>query len=197
MDSPLSTTANITGILTFAAAIVFFIYARFQIIKTGREEFVSILSSVEPSIYEAGRLMNFGHSDRVVSSQIEILTRELWSVEKRIMALLDEIRGYGITQFPPFEDVFRTTALPEEPTVGIPDPPALDVRGGMPRFKLLYIVLRISSLISLWILSRGFFIGSPRTWRWYRDREKVLELTRKREGLRSKLLLYMLCALDR
>ncbi|KAI0550216.1 hypothetical protein F4679DRAFT_583709 [Xylaria curta] len=41
-DSPLSITASVTGILTFIAAVVAFIYVRYQTVIHGEEEIATI-----------------------------------------------------------------------------------------------------------------------------------------------------------
>jgi hypothetical protein len=48
-DSPLSITANVTGILTFAAAILAAIYVRYNTLRNGQLERATILKSVEDS----------------------------------------------------------------------------------------------------------------------------------------------------
>ncbi|KAI8952052.1 hypothetical protein F4801DRAFT_542700 [Xylaria longipes] len=49
-DSPLSITASVTGILTFLAAIVAFIYVRYQTLIHSEEEIKTIVNSVESGI---------------------------------------------------------------------------------------------------------------------------------------------------
>ncbi|KAK6217705.1 class II myosin [Pestalotiopsis sp. IQ-011] len=45
-DSPLSIVASVTGILTFIAAIIGFVYVRYRILNNGKQEIVSTKESV-------------------------------------------------------------------------------------------------------------------------------------------------------
>jgi hypothetical protein len=55
-DSPLSITASVTGILTFVAAILAFIYVRYLTLRNSKDEMNSILISVTASIGETNRV---------------------------------------------------------------------------------------------------------------------------------------------
>ena len=51
-DSPLSIVASVTGILTFTAAILAFIYARYLTLRNSRAEMVKVFFSITTSLQE-------------------------------------------------------------------------------------------------------------------------------------------------
>lgn len=52
-DSPLSITASITGILTFGVAILAFVYVRYNTLRNGENEMMTVLESVSAALAEA------------------------------------------------------------------------------------------------------------------------------------------------
>lgn len=70
-DSPLSITASITGILTFLAAIVAFVYVRYNVLHNGAEEVRNISDSVSASVNEARKFETLTKLDARVSERQE------------------------------------------------------------------------------------------------------------------------------
>ncbi|KAI3327209.1 hypothetical protein HD806DRAFT_386625 [Xylariaceae sp. AK1471] len=168
-DSPLSITASITGILTFVAAIVAFLYVRYQMLKNSNEERRTIMTSVESSVQDTNRMAStvFPGNPRVME-EFQRLTADLNSVELEIIALT--IRGLpsGSQQSLYFDS--QLASLVE-------------------RFSIYQVAPLMVGVIRL-------VTGSPISWHWYRVRGKVLELMRTREALRSRQYSYILQALD-
>src|ERR1700743_3219735 len=90
-DSPLSITASVTGILTFAAAILAFIYVRYLTLRNSNDEMNSILISTSASVEETDRLGTLIHSIKAATqhdaSQWQLLEDPLTQLEKSMNAL--------------------------------------------------------------------------------------------------------------
>ncbi|KAL1859621.1 hypothetical protein Daus18300_009486 [Diaporthe australafricana] len=85
-DSPLSITASITGILTFVVAILAFIYVRYNTLRNGEAEMMTVLESVSAAIDEARPVaQGWGDAEEPDHFVQKILT-DLYSIEIEILA---------------------------------------------------------------------------------------------------------------
>lgn len=96
-DSPLSIVASVTGILTFVAAILGFIYIRYSILHNGREEMISILMSAAETIQDTRPLAQ-ASSQREPEHGFDSdlrnnLIQELYSIELAILVLYMNVYG--------------------------------------------------------------------------------------------------------
>src|ERR1700722_15798467 len=109
-DSPLSITASVTGILTFVAAILAFIYVRYLTLRNSKDEMNSILISVTASIGETNRVRASIQSAEAKAShgrdnasqpriledtltQLETTIGDLYLVEMKILSSFMETYG--------------------------------------------------------------------------------------------------------
>ena len=97
-DSPLSITANITGILNFIAAILAFVYVRYNTLENSMRELDNIQESVNVTLEETKSMLATqslaGRTDQ--GSDIEWLhniIRDLYHTEMTIMRHILIVRG--------------------------------------------------------------------------------------------------------
>ncbi|KAL2065245.1 hypothetical protein VTL71DRAFT_2914 [Oculimacula yallundae] len=195
-DSPLSITASIAGILTFAAAILAFVYIRYNTLKDGYAEMDTIFKSVESSLDDT-RMMKTANPDGHLGS----ILKDLFRLERRIMAEL-----LKVYQNPQANAVIEVLDLEEAALV---DPQGIAAPIARKKGRLGRLLLRVSRLV-LWartieqifisvdpeIMALGWRIlvfvrhlgMTPFLLRWYMTRDKVLVMTRRRESLRSRML---------
>lgn len=112
-DSPLSIAANIAGILTFVAALLAFIYARYVILRNGKQEIVQNARSIYDSIQECKALHDSFQSSFQLDGQawapppidehLQEMLRQLCEVEVQAMSLL--FRTYSGDESPREENV--------------------------------------------------------------------------------------------
>lgn len=90
-DSPLSIVASVTGILTFIAAIVGFVYVRYSILNNGKQEILSTKESVVAFLRDTASFRQMllqpviqqdSHSDLR-----QIILHELYTTELEILRL--------------------------------------------------------------------------------------------------------------
>jgi hypothetical protein len=87
-DSPLSIAASVAGILTFIAAILAFMYVRYNTLRNGHREMLAILESVSDTVEEtkgAAAQISTQSEDRPESSLLTKLATDLFSLETRIL----------------------------------------------------------------------------------------------------------------
>ncbi|KAI1742575.1 hypothetical protein F4680DRAFT_38033 [Xylaria scruposa] len=93
-DSPLSITASVTGILTFIAAIVAFIYVRYQRVIHGEEEIVTITNSVTSGIEETVKMV-YPKPSSAGLGQTELMAafaKSLYAVELDILIRIRNVQ---------------------------------------------------------------------------------------------------------
>lgn len=190
-DSPLSTTANISGIFTFLAAIFAFVYVRYNTLQNGHAEMDAIYESVKATLEET----------RLMESQIEIqpgfekvreIFHKLWRTEISIMIelakaiggdeLAQKVRGQVSIEPNSHRNVFKRLYKDE-----------VDYGLGRERW-----VMRIPFLaVSLTTLRLAWNLGAtPKLLRWYMVREKVMEKIRDRDNYKSRLRSHQLALLN-
>lgn len=203
-DSPLSITSSIAGILTFVVAIFVSIHARIKTIKESTE-LITTLQSVLGTITNTKEIyLNFsstysgGGSE---SRQLHEVWRELYHKEVQILPHFLKILC------PEHEAANPSTVLcgSEDPVQAeriIRDAFALMMQHPKQRgrcctwsiFERLGCFIDASSgnAVYVWalirlVLSTGI---TPRSMRWYRERELVLKMMQERETIRSRFAFY-------
>ncbi|KAJ5200950.1 hypothetical protein N7449_005753 [Penicillium cf. viridicatum] len=189
-DSPLSITANISGILTFLAAVCTFVYVRYNTLQNGHTEMNDIHESVKATIEE----------NLLMESQIEIqpgfekvreIFHKLWRTEISIMIelakaiggeeLAHRVRGQTIEP-DSHQNVFKWL-YKDKVDYG------LGQEGWVKKIPLLAVALTTVRLA--WNLG-----ATPKLLRWYMVREKVIEKIRDRDNYRSRLRSHQLALLN-
>ncbi|OQD65955.1 hypothetical protein PENPOL_c005G07619 [Penicillium polonicum] len=190
-DSPLSTTANISGILTFLAAVFTFVYVRYNTLQNGHAEMNDIYESVKATIEET----------HMMESQIEIqpgfekvreIFHKLWRTEISIMIQLAKAIGGdelahkvgGQTSIEPdsHHNVFKWL-YKDEVDYGLGKERWVK---GIPLLAVALTTVRLA-----WNLG-----ATPKLLRWYMVREKVMEKIRDRDNYRSRLRSHQLALLN-
>jgi hypothetical protein len=210
-DSPLSILASITGILTFFAAIVGFVFVRYKVLQNGTIEMDSILATTVTVIDDSGVWLeatkdtsqNEGHP-----KLWNTFRRELFKTELQIVT---EYHAAGLLGSPVelvwvatmsrddmshfWQEIDTDTWLRFDQIVHQQQ----QQRGYRSNNKsgndltqrdklgMTAIIIRQASLVWRSLLNLG---ASPSLLRWYRIRENVLDLVRSRKALQSRLLLY-------
>lgn len=190
-DSPLSTTANISGILTFLAAVFTFVYVRYNTLQNGYAEMNDIYESVKATIEET----------LLMESQIEIqpgfekvreIFHKLWRTEISIMIelakaiggdeLAQKVRGQTSIEPDSHHNVFNWLYR-DVVDYG------LRQQRWVKRIPLLAVTLTTVRLA--WNLG-----ATPKLLRWYMVRKKVMEKIRDRDNYRSRLQSHQLALLN-
>ncbi|CAI7656662.1 unnamed protein product [Penicillium viridicatum] len=190
-DSPLSTTANISGILTFLAAVFTFVYVRYNTLQNGHAEMNDIYESVKATIEET----------YLMESQIEIqpgfekvreIFHKLWRTEINIMIQLAKAIGGdelahkvgGQTSIEPdsHHNVFKWL-YKDEVDCGLVKERWVK---GIPLLAVALTTVRLA-----WNLG-----ATPKLLRWYMVRKKVMEKIRDRDNYRSRLQSHQLALLN-
>lgn len=83
-DSPLSVTASIAGILTFAAAILASIYVRYNSLRNAEKEIINTLESVSVTLNEIQPIAHAGSTDP--DEVVHKMVSDLYSTEIEILA---------------------------------------------------------------------------------------------------------------
>lgn len=190
-DSPLSTTANISGILTLFAAVFAFVYVRYNTLQNGHAEMNDIYESVKATIEET----------HLMESQIEIqpgfekvreIFHKLWRTEISIMIelakaiggdeLAHKVRGQTSIEPDSHHHVFKWLCKD-------------DVDCGLEQGQW---VRRMSLLnfFSMTIRLAWNLGATPKVLRWYMVRDKVMEKIRDRDNYRSRLRSHQLALLN-
>lgn len=219
-DSPLSIAASIAGILTFFAAVLAFVYVRFNTIRDGQAERLSIMESTAASLRENHALLSaFIHlrldpeapaQPRSFSLLSELLATELvikarcWRVhgetEAATMERLQHNEAF-LTQ------LWSKTLSAEEAARRLREfrmevaPTKWDkcfwaVSWPPDARNRLALNSRLFSNL-LYLLAFGLLIlitlgSTPASIHWYIVRDKVMELVQRRETLRSQLLFHQI-----
>jgi len=222
IPDPLSITANITGILTFIAAIVAFIYVRYRILTNGYDEMVDILTSVVATVEDTAVMTEVvpaewrddrdGGGATSGSTLLENLILSLYSIEISIITECMKSLGH-----PDIADMLlagpRPIALETTESPDIKWKDLEDVINNMlPTRRQKWSLLEIlrdyrnalgvylqpgSSFASLlWITLRFILhLGlTPTMTRWYKIRGQVLKKMQKRDAIRSRLLFHQVYA---
>ncbi|KAF2815677.1 uncharacterized protein BDZ99DRAFT_514329 [Mytilinidion resinicola] len=206
-DSPLSITASITGILTFIAAICAFVYVRYNTLRSGQEEILTILESVTATVEESRAIAHGGLAgDDPDSSRLTRLVSELYSIELAILAQCMTVFGMDLDQM-------QLGSRPSESTSTTWKDVVKEVNEAQQRWQqpqrrktwglrkiekhikpmIEFIdsrpILSIGWAITISVLSLG---ATPTMIRWYGARKKVLEKIQQREIIRSRLLFHQI-----
>ncbi|KAF2473543.1 uncharacterized protein BDR25DRAFT_352039 [Lindgomyces ingoldianus] len=206
-DSLLSITANITGILTFIAALCAFIYVRCNTLRNSWTEIATIVNSVEATIEEtravakAEPVMQPGGDPD--SSRLKSLVLELYSTELAILAQCMNVYGKDLRTIEP-------GSRPSGSTSTTWDDVMQEVEKAQKRWQnrrnyrlsaihrlsnVMIVIIQTHPRVALiWaiiisILSLG---ATPTMMRWYMVREKVLKKIQQRETIRSRLLFHQI-----
>lgn len=205
-DDPLSIVANVADILTFIAAVLAFVYVRYNTVRNGHKEMTAILESVFATIEET-RTMSMMTSepeeDKAAEANIpQKLLADLYALEMEIIVefmyaygdkLSNRLRNLHSSSFQEsatWDEVTRRFTATRDNWHQSQRNSSFWNSRSMTLASLFYSGNPwIPS--SLWaILKYALTLGNtPTLLRWYRVRDKVLELTRRREILRSRLLL--------
>lgn len=207
-DSRLSIIASVTGILTFFAAIMGFVYVRYEVLQNGTTEMNSILETAMSTIVD-NEVWNEVMRDMVQNSgrfeRRDTLQRELFKIQFQILT-----EYHSADLFTPAVAMLWATAMtrtivstfwrdidPEawskfRQKLQCREYPLLDNSGNDSGFGNV-LEMRISKrpVGLVWRLLVNFG-ASPALLRWYMIREKVLEKVRRRETIQSQLLLYQI-----
>lgn len=206
-DSPLSITASIAGILTFVAAILAFIYVRYTTLRNGREEITETLESVSATIEDTRTLLaaqtdtptthRTGQTDATADNNnnnpLARLMQELYIIELDIMRICVQVYGSDgpfAKAMPEGLDLSGTAALVE---AGVQARRYKNRRVSLHQLRAaamgaLAPLLPFSSSVSAiywFVLGLG---QTPILVRWYVVRERVLELVKRRETVRARML---------
>lgn len=190
-DSPLSTTANISGILTFLAAVFTFVYVRYNTLQNGHAEMNDIYESVKATIEET----------LLMESQIEIqpgfekvreIFHKLWRTEISIMIelakaiggdeLAQKVRGQTSIEPDSHHNVFNWLYKD-----------VVDYGLGQERWvkRIPLLAVALTTVRLAWNLG-----ATPKLLRWYMVREKVMEKIRDRDNYRARLQSHQVALLN-
>ncbi|KAK0651166.1 hypothetical protein B0T16DRAFT_489235 [Cercophora newfieldiana] len=200
-DSPLSITASVAGILTFLAALIAFIYVRYQILQNGHDEIMSTLEATALSIDETSSMQAalLQHDQRhEAARRLRQCLQDLCSIDidisgQCVMAAF----GHNRTN-----EVSATGGLGEEhdadapTTISETTPKAKGGRFAALAEKLRYFrnILRVSvqHAPGIWRsvhLVLNLIVGiTPMLLRWYSVRKEVMKKVQQRNMLRSRIL---------
>lgn len=99
MDSPLSIIASITGILTFLAAIIAFVYFRYTVLRDGEREMLATFDSIVETLEETRLLAEAQNQESIddpASEWLSYITSQLYDTEYAI--LLQYMKVYGVEE---------------------------------------------------------------------------------------------------
>ena len=177
-DSPLSITANIAGILTFLAAICTAVYIRYSTLRNSLVELESIHKSTTATIDEVRAIQ--GVPAHYPSLDDDGEGRRLYELVESLVDIEDEIKllCYGAVS---------STIGNHGPLV---EKLISTVWNALHRVRLDNVAAAARQSISA-VFNFG---RTPIMIRWYRVREKVLELVQQRKNARSRLLFHQISA---
>lgn len=203
-DSPLSITANVTGILTFFAAILAFIYVRYNVIRNGHNEMIDIFKSVSSFIAETSIIAKATESeDHIRSDPLKELVTDMLKTEIGVMEKCMIVLNVDAAHLPSdssshisHDELFQLyqniivlylSALHRWLQSPVPNM-AWSI---LNRFTdYLEFVRGLQEVPFLWSVAMRVtsFGVTPVQLRWYRVRDSVREMIQRRETLRSQLL---------
>lgn len=207
-DSPLSITASVTGILTFVAAILAFIYVRYNIIRNGNIEMITIFKSVAGFIVETITIAETtGSGDHVRSGSLQELITEQLRTEIGVIKKCMVALGVDPAQIPsdPYSFVSYDKLLQRHRNIIGLYRSALEAyskssNGWRICMHRLDGCIQINrpGLVLFWAVTLylSSFGVSPMQLRWYRVRDSVLEMIQRRETLRSQLLFHQISLMN-
>jgi len=213
-DSPLSITANVTGILTFAVAILASIYVRIVSLRNGILELMTIRESSEDSVLDLIRMniqersnLQKNHimqrTDGLDVTRLKILSARFITTDMVIYMYCNHAVDYYLNPeaVEGLQDVLSSL---HGSTGGIIDhifdqasieisnitmrrsflERIFDPHGGLLPAREAAFLMNLGDGLQR-VLTLGL---SPSLLRWYRMRETVLERVRQRDNLRSRIL---------
>ncbi|KAJ5288632.1 hypothetical protein N7478_001662 [Penicillium angulare] len=190
-DSPLSTTADISGILTFLAAIFAFIYVRYKTLQNGHAEMNNTYESVKATIEET-LLMETQIENQPGFEKVREIFLSLWRTEISIMIslaraiggeeLAQKVRGQSKIEPGSHHNVFMWFCRSR----------------GEHGVDQEHWAMKIPSLAAVLTTARlAWNLGAtPKLVRWYMVRNKVMEKVRDRDNYRSRLRSHQLALLN-
>ncbi|KAF2687536.1 hypothetical protein K458DRAFT_485688 [Lentithecium fluviatile CBS 122367] len=162
-DNPLSVTANITGILTFIAAICAFIYVRYKILRNVDEEINGIAESVKDTLEESQAILLAQRPKESDPASVPVI---------RLIKLMDELPRIEAR----ISSLCGWVSVTAKPVV-VP---------GFGTFRRRSVFRPFRSAPSF-IFNLG---ATPTMLRWYKVRDEVLQLVQQRENIRSRILFH-------
>ncbi|KAJ5116320.1 hypothetical protein N7456_000668 [Penicillium angulare] len=190
-DSPLSTTANVAGILTFLAAIFAFVYVRYKTLQNGHAEMNNIYESVKATIEET-LLMETQIENQPGFEKVREIFLSLWRTEISIMIglaraiggeeLAQKVRGQSKIEPGSHHNVFMWFYRSKGEY-------GTEQENWAMRIPSLAVVLTAVRLA--WNLG-----ATPKLLRWYMVRKKVMEKVRDQDNYRSRLRSHQLALLN-
>ncbi|KAI0448063.1 hypothetical protein F4803DRAFT_496334 [Xylaria telfairii] len=223
-DSPLSTIASITGILTFFAAIVAFLYVRYQTLVRSEEEIKAIKRSTLTNIEDMSRMVYLEYSS-TEPREMELIAafkKELFLNELDILLRVCKATAYGeqgisesLKTMVVLVETIKSNARAEIASSSLVRDEAYcetakrilkfgwDLRvqlilsryRALGEFLLEFRAPNPTLYMHLMKLRSSFlrlFVGTQMVWRWYKVRDEVLKLIEKRDGFRSRLVIFAL-----
>ena len=214
-DSPLSITASVTGILTFVVAIIAFIYVRYNTLRNGRAEMVSVLESVTATIAETREVATAtpapaaGSESDSAAGQLAKLVGDLYRIELAILVQYMKVYGTkvasmqsnlrpddGISSAATWEDVLQVvaTSYTLKPAT-IPSYFSSLTRAfqtSVPPAEA--VATGVMDVLMMGMKFVAYSGAYPTMIRWYIVRDEVLEKVREREAVRSRLMFHQVFA---
>jgi len=210
-DSPLSITANVTGILTFAVAILASMYVRIVSLRSGNLELQTTLESVQDNVHDLMRINRQNPSDFRKSHHIQegdgpniwrlkqlgsdLIATELVIYIYCMHAKAFDDRDQIVVSVQSVLSTLRDTVVShtalsyaQAEISGIPVQKPFMGSIFLPICRFLPIHWKYPRKL-LYASQRILTVGSsPTLIRWYRVRETVLEKVRHRGVLQSQIL---------
>jgi len=214
-DSPLSIAASVAGILTFIAAVLAFIYVRYNTLRNGQREMLAILESVSDTIEETRATMaqiTTQSQDRPESGPLIKLATDLYLLETGILNEYMRVYGVDLSPLLPYSHPHRSQTWHEvEQAFNVAqdhlqrsrDTSRLKSRvtiflEALEAFSVIQSIFAPNRMsITLTVIKFVLTLGkTPILLRWYMVRDKVLEMVRQRETLRSRLLFHQISVVN-
>ncbi len=217
-DSPLSITASITGILTFVAAIIAFVYVRYTTLRNGQEEMVSVLESVTATIAETREVatatpgLGLGSGPDSAAGQLAKLVGDLYRIELAILVQYMKVYGSNVASMqsnlrPDDGNSSAATwqdALQAVATTRTRKPATMPnyfsrlaqaFQTSVPPAEA--VAQATTGVTEVLLMSMKFVAYSgayPTMIRWYMVRDEVLGKVKEREAVRSRLMFHQVFA---
>ena len=217
-DSPLSITASVTGILTFVAAIIAFIYVRYNTLRNGRAEMVSVLESVTATIAETREVATATPAPAAESEsdsaagQLAKLVGDLYRIELAILAQYMKVYGTnvasmqsnlrpddGTSSAATWQDALQVvaTSYARKPATipsyfsRVTQALQASIPNGEAAAQVTTGVMGVLTMSMQFVAYSGAY---PTMIRWYMVRDEVLEKVKEREAVRSRLMFHQVFA---
>ena len=211
-DSPLSYTANITGILTFVTAIIAFVYVRYNMLKNGYEELETIRRSAVTTVEDLEALANIidRERNRPEVGRMRDHLMQLSRLETSIFEKCNHAKSATLWEAPNPQHsqgpgprlgprLSSSAGDPEQ------DPNGSQVhRGRRDQFRTLltalgtyldifrgvFVIAPIDLLLTLSVVGVRFVLRAgvtPALFRWFKVRDEVMAKVQQRNELLSRI----------